>query len=387
MQGYKVLLVEDSRINALAARKLLHMLGHTVVAVSSTGEDALVQVETAWPDIVLMDVHLAGHLNGVVAARIIVERFDVPVVMVTGESDETMLDMIPESLAAGFVKKPIDPEELRVGLSIARHKHALERKLRASEKKFRHIFNNSAAGIYVRDPAGRYLDCNDTFARILGYESPGELVAGVKNIEAQVYVEPGRNRELLALLADQGTVTDFESEVYGRDGDAFWISEHCQAETGPGGEIVRILGVVLDVTARIEAEQAYRSTLELLQRTIDTVPQVVFVLDLECNIIVCNDAFKKLFGTDGEALLGRISKEFICVSCSATGGCFLKNLGLGEGKLVQRFDVDVQGRFYDMTVAPFFDAKGEVIGAVHTLVDAASSRSDRGGRQAGRAGG
>ncbi|MGE5027222.1 MAG: ATP-binding protein, partial [Betaproteobacteria bacterium] len=126
--------------------------------------------------------------------------------------------------------------------------------LASTEKKYRGIFENALEGIYQSAPEGRYLSANPALARIYGYESAEALIQEVQNIGAAVYVQPARRQEFINLMAACGTVSDFESEVYRKDGTVIWISENASAVTDESGRLVCYEGTVEDITERKRTE-------------------------------------------------------------------------------------------------------------------------------------
>jgi two-component system, sensor histidine kinase and response regulator len=89
-----------------------------------------------------------------------------------------------------------------------------------------------------------------------GYESPEELVTVLTDIDRRLYVAPGRRAEFIRLIREQGAVTDFESQVYRRNGNVIWISENARVVRDEvSGEVLYYEGMVRDVTRRKAAEE------------------------------------------------------------------------------------------------------------------------------------
>ncbi|MCT7949835.1 EAL domain-containing protein [Ancylothrix sp. C2] len=132
--------------------------------------------------------------------------------------------------------------------------------LREAEKKYRSIFENAVEGIFQTTLDGSYLTANPMLARIYGYESPGELMSSIRNIEQQLYVDPKRRAEFTRILQENDAVLEFESEVYRKDKSKIWISENARAIRGPNRQLLGYEGTVIDITRRKQAEA------ELLKR-------------------------------------------------------------------------------------------------------------------------
>src|SRR5580693_6352432 len=88
----RILIVEDERITAEDLEEVLKDLGYQVSAVVSSGEEAIREAERNRPDLVLMDIRIKGEMDGTEAARLLRERFDVPVVYLTAHADRDTLD-------------------------------------------------------------------------------------------------------------------------------------------------------------------------------------------------------------------------------------------------------------------------------------------------------
>ncbi len=129
-----------------------------------------------------------------------------------------------------------------------------ENALRQAEEKYRTIFENAIDGIFQTTPDGHYLSANPALARIYGYSSPEELMASLINIEKQLYVEFNRRSEFGRLLQKNEAVTDFESQIYSKDGRVLWISESARAVRDASGKLLHYEGTVQDITRRKQAE-------------------------------------------------------------------------------------------------------------------------------------
>lgn len=130
-----------------------------------------------------------------------------------------------------------------------------EQKLLTAEKKYRSIFENAINGIFQITSAGQYLSANPALATIYGYNSADDLIASLTNFERQLYVNPSRREEFLKIISDRGSIADFESQVYRRDGSIIWISENARAIYDENNNIRYYEGTVKDITEYKRAEQ------------------------------------------------------------------------------------------------------------------------------------
>jgi ammonium transporter len=137
-----------------------------------------------------------------------------------------------------------------------------EAALRAAEEKFRSIFENSLEGIFQTTPDGHYLSANQSLAKIYGYASTDDLINALTDIARQLYVEPGRRDEFRRLMEQHGAVSDFESQVYRRDGTMIWIAEYARAVRDTSGSLLYYEGSVIDISERKQAEEELRHAKE-----------------------------------------------------------------------------------------------------------------------------
>jgi len=153
-----------------------------------------------------------------------------------------------------------------VGIDISERKQA-EEALREAEAKYRNIFENTVEGIFQTTADGHYISANPALARIYGYDSPADMMANITSIQQQLYINPKRRVEFTQLLQQHGSVKNFESQVYQRDGNVIWISENARSVYADDGSLLYYEGTVEDISDRKAAEAALqRANEELEQR-------------------------------------------------------------------------------------------------------------------------
>lgn len=121
-----ILIVEDEAITVSALKRELTSLGYEVAGTASTTDEALKAVELHKPDLVLMDITLAGGVNGIVAAVAIRGNFHVPVVFLTAHADDRTMQSAVGAGAFGYVLKPFSGAGLKAAIETALHKHRSE---------------------------------------------------------------------------------------------------------------------------------------------------------------------------------------------------------------------------------------------------------------------
>ncbi len=142
-------------------------------------------------------------------------------------------------------------------VDITEQKRSVEA-LRQAEEKYRTIFENAVEGIYQTTPDGTYKSANPALARMLGFDTPEELIDVRKDIRTQEYVNPEMHVEFIETMKKHGVVQNFEYEAYRKDGKIIWVSENARVVRNSEGRILYFEGTVEDITNHRELEQQLR---------------------------------------------------------------------------------------------------------------------------------
>lgn len=136
MTSVKILVVEDEGIIAKDIQNRLKKLGYVVDNVVSSGEKAVEKAAETHPDLVLMDINLAGDMDGVEAARQIFNRFNIPVIYLTAYTNKEILERAKETGASGYLVKPFKENELYTNIEMTLAKHRTEiSKIKAKDEE------------------------------------------------------------------------------------------------------------------------------------------------------------------------------------------------------------------------------------------------------------
>ena len=122
----RILLFEDNAAIADTVRVGLAHLGYEVIDVLASADTACEKVQDLNPNVILMDVELAGSVDGISAAQEIHRRFGLPIIYTTGLEDEQVIKRAAKAEASGYILKPYDLKELRAAIEIALYKHACD---------------------------------------------------------------------------------------------------------------------------------------------------------------------------------------------------------------------------------------------------------------------
>ncbi|HYI29411.1 MAG TPA: PAS domain S-box protein, partial [Bradyrhizobium sp.] len=182
---------------------------------------------------------------------------------------------------------------------------------RLAEESYRKLFEGSVDGIYVTTPGGGLLNANPALARMMGYDTPHDLMVGVGDIADQIYVHPQARAEYQRLMQRDGMVREFEYQVRASDGRVLWLSDSATVVRDDTGEVVRYEGTVRDITDQKRAEDAIAEGRRLLQQVIDTVPAVINVKDKQLRYVLMNRYMAGIFGVEPAEAIGRTTTDLM----------------------------------------------------------------------------
>jgi CheY-like chemotaxis protein len=190
---FRIFIVEDEAIVADDLGETLKSLGYGIAGTAKYGETAIQGVAETRPDLVLMDIHLAGTMDGVEAAAEIRRAQDIPVIYLTAYADNALLDRAKLTGPYGYLIKPYDERALQSVIEMTRYKHGMDRKLKESEDRLRtlndelevrvaartaslrqqlaflqQLIDTIPAPVYYKNLQGTYLGCNNAFGTYAG---------------------------------------------------------------------------------------------------------------------------------------------------------------------------------------------------------------------------
>ena len=188
--------------------------------------------------------------------------------------------------------------------------HALAEQ-RLAEESYRKLFEGSVDGIYVTTPAGVLLNANPALARMMGYDTPQELIRYVTDIAHTVYVHPAAREQYQFLMQRDGMVREFEYQVRQQGGAILWLSDSATVVRDDAGVVVRYEGTLRDITDQKRAEDAIAEGRRLLQQVIDTVPAVINVKDKQLHYILMNRYMAGIFGIEPADAIGHTTSDLM----------------------------------------------------------------------------
>jgi len=141
---------------------------------------------------------------------------------------------------------------------------ALYIQIRKAEEEYRSIFENALEGIIRRSPEGKIFSANPALAKILGYDSPEELMTCITDYTHQVYADPDRAAEFQLIIDTHDEVWNFEYQAICKNGETVWLSANGITVRDEKGVLSYYEGIIQDITGRKQAETRLKLAKEIL---------------------------------------------------------------------------------------------------------------------------
>ena len=172
----KVMIVEDESIVAMELTSYVSSLGYEVIGRVSSGEDACKLIAQDVPDVILMDVHIKGDIDGISLAQKVQEKYEVSIIYITAFNDDESIERAIATDPSAYLAKPFNRKELAASLKIAFKRRVQSDSVLVGNVKIDHEFSY--------DTNNRELICCGTFVHLTPKEK--ELLALLLEADHQV---------------------------------------------------------------------------------------------------------------------------------------------------------------------------------------------------------
>jgi len=261
-QMTQILVVEDETIIALNLKENLKYLGYAVVGIAASGEKAVEKATQLRPDLVLMDIRLKGEMDGIQAAQQIWENLSIPVIFVTGHSDQSTLERATITAPFGYILKPVKEKELSVAIAIALQRYEREQLLSA-------ILRGMGDGVIVVDKEHRVKSLNPVAESLTGWqvsEARERPLTEVLNLVDEQTQQSVDNPVTAVLQQDTIIYLQENTLLMSKNGATIPIGDSAAPIKDNKGALVGAVMVFRDISDRKKAEEAIREQLEKEQK-------------------------------------------------------------------------------------------------------------------------
>lgn len=351
MTQKSILIVEDEAIIALHIQNMLISLDYRVTGPVATGE-AAIAAET--PDLILMDIQLAGEMDGITAAQKIRTEVDVPIIFLTTYSQDSIIQKAKAIDPYCYLIKPVSQRELAISIEMALNRYAFDCQIKDQEAALREAHDELERRVEER-----------TAALLLANEALRQEIAERQQVEASLQESKKRYRRIIEGVTDyvytvhfrEGTietihnpacevVTGYTPEEYAADpnlwirmvlpedrtnvadyvkksaagqsvrpiehrilhkgGQTRWVHSVLIPEFDAKGTLVAYEGVIKDITERKHAEKLVQESEEKYRSFFETVRDGAFIKRKDGRFVDCSQGVVNLFGYTSKSELMKV---------------------------------------------------------------------------------
>jgi diguanylate cyclase (GGDEF)-like protein/PAS domain S-box-containing protein len=215
---------------------------------------ALTRLKEGRIDAILLDLDLPDSQGVTSFLRIQPKATNIPIVVLVADGAE---DIGSDAVARGALDQ-LNKDQLSGHLVDKVLKYATERThtllaLKASEQRYRELFQNVTAGVFQTTPDGKFMAANPALVRMLGYDSEDELLN--LDVSRDIYVDPVQRDSWARMMVEGGEVRNAELLLKRKDGSRIVVLENSRAVRDSEGRMLFYEGTLTDITAAHELSQ------------------------------------------------------------------------------------------------------------------------------------
>ena len=303
----RILIVEDEGIIARDIQRQLLDLGYDPVDMAVEGEEAVALARQHHPELVLMDIHLAGQMDGIDAATTIKHELQIPCVFLTAYATNEVVERAKAADPSGYIIKPFDAQILRTTIEIALNKDRLDKRLRKSEAGLAEAQRIAHVGSWEHDIATGVGAWSEESYAIMELLEPGTPITYPSFLSC---IHPD-DHAIIETMFRQSVQTGISVEVEFRvpraDGSTKFVRGRCQTYFAPDGRPIRAAGTLQDVTSLRRAEELLR----LQSAALNSSANGVVITNRDGIIEWVNPAFTTVTGYALEEAVGRNTRDLL----------------------------------------------------------------------------
>jgi len=308
-----IFIVEDEGIVASDLSETLQTLGYRVAGIAKSGENALEKIQVAKPDLVLMDIHLAGTMDGIDTAAKVHTLYMIPVIFLTAYADKALLERAKLTEPYGYILKPYEERGLQSTIEMALYKFRTDERVREDEALVRSLLNLNPAPVFILDKDTNILFINAAFSQKNtppgAPEAPSSSHQPLSTLVASGRISPALFDAVQAHFYDPAPYK-FEEEYKGN-----WYfhtisplpdqNNHVSRCAVESFDITDVKKRELDLTGLARQLESEKQSLLLFAAMLDSMDDVVVATDMVGTIMYINKAFQERFRFSKDDVFGK----------------------------------------------------------------------------------
>lgn len=271
-----ILIAEDEDLLALDLERTLGELGYRVAEVAASGARAIDLTGETKPDLVLMDIALKGSIDGIEAAHKIRERYRVPVIFLTANTNSQTVSRANEAAPYGYLVKPWRPKELDATIRVALHQHRLLEEMFAGQAWLTTLMASISDGIIATDADAVVRFLNPAGAQLLGFSASESLGEPIEHI-LRLSTLSGQAIEFCQLrkaVAMKAVMPEERFQLRTKSGIVTPI-EDAAAPIVQGGRVVGAVSVFRDITTVLSKEREQQARTDRLEEEVQVTTEAL----------------------------------------------------------------------------------------------------------------
>ncbi len=307
----RILIVEDDSNSAAILKILLQKAGYAILPIAADGETACGLVEEHKPMLILMDITLAGALDGIDTIKKIHEKFDIPVVYLTGHTSETIIKRAKATSPFGFILKPYTANMVLITVEMAFHKAKLEKDSKETKLRLAATLGNLPNPIFSLNKSGNITYVNTAGIQFLQLPIGRILTKHIDNILPlwDPYIDNKRLDSVFTLLTK--TTSGPNHVVFHKNEENRHLYVSFSEVKNIFNDTQSYVVSLEDFSERFYADRNNQRLATALKNAHEGV-LIVNQCDTDFTILYANQGFFKLLKTSEEATIGHPLSELFC---------------------------------------------------------------------------
>jgi DNA-binding response OmpR family regulator len=298
----KILIVEDDPFLALDLRHEVESLGYEVVGMAESADEALIASEENRADLALMDINIAGSMDGIQTARMLHAAHKIPVLFLTSASDDVTIARAAKVPLYGYLVKPFKRNELKAAMHVALQKSAADAAGESAHRTMSAAVGSLPEGVLTVTLDHQVQFMNLAAEQIVGcdlFAAKGKKLFDVLNlITSRQHRLPELNN-----AQDAAPAEEFGCSLTRQDRDPLLVDFAVTPLTDQGGQRTGFVVTLRNAAERLRS-QAVEEILDEVH-SFDLAPMPMIQLDGNGYIVRANAAMLHESGVHASVVIGR----------------------------------------------------------------------------------
>lgn len=372
MHKNQIMIVEDEKIVALEIEDRLEFLGYKVCGKFDTGDEVIKKIDVFSPDLILMDIHLRGKMDGIDTAEYLMKEYNIPIIYLTAYADSETLSRAKLTQPYGYLLKPFNDNELYTAIETAMYRHRMEIKLKDNEQWLSTVLRSIGDGVIATDLNGTVKFINPVAELLTGWnskEASGKSLNNILNVfdiksgkKMQDLVEKVINIESGDLFQEMFLVSHNKRKIY--------IENRGTALRYEDNTVKGVVFVFTDISERKKAQEKIKFLKDFNEDIVQNMKEGIVVEDRNGILTFINPTTAELLGYSMDELVGQPWKKI-----TSEDSYHLVNQAekLRKNNKSSRYEIDLlrkDGKHLPVLVSgcPKYN-NGEMVGSVAVFTD------------------